>query len=346
MDDNSTKMTRVTAVVAPGSHNNARYQFNFSLWKPSDNSSTLFFTREFDYSTNDLKLVSSIEELGKIILSLFLCDSVPRKLYCFEYGIDPSDGDSLKFWRVFGQPRTHLESEQIISSKSFNRLGLFNQGPMLNIDFVPPESDIKFWFEFLSQNPHISASLALIQESFGLAHELYAGLRITSFTDLSTVLLLLVSGLESLFTYGSESHADISFKFRTVGAAFYTRYVKQTSLERSNINQRGKFTYTEIKNILRILYELRSAIAHGNFNLTFFSEKKIRKLLDDLFAIVGVGEVNKDMKSIYFAHLLLALGLLENHILGIFRDARANLNMGVNILDEMLNDNVDSPTAA
>ena len=347
MEGNSTKRKQVTAVVAPGSFNNARYHFDFSLWKPSDNSRTMIFTREFERSTDDLKLVSSIEELEKIILSLFLCDFVPRKIYYFEYGaVNPSDDLSLRFWRVFGQPRTYLESEQIIDGKSFHRLGSFNFTPMLNIDSVSPEFAIKSWFDLLTQNPHIAASLALIQESFGLAHELNAGSRITSFTELSTVLLLLVSGLESLFTYGSDSHADISFKFRTVGAAFYTKYVNETSLRKNPIDSRGKFTYTEFKNILQILYDLRSTIAHGNFNLTFFSEKKIRKSLDDLFSIVHVVDVNKDMKSIYFVSLLLALGLLEKHILGIFRDTKTNLNMGVNILDEMLNDNVDSSTAA
>jgi len=342
MTANSTRRTRVTAVVAPGSHNNARYSFEFSLWKPTDNSSTLFFTRDFEDNAKDSELVDSIEELEKIILSLFLCDSVPRKLYCFEYGNSSIDENNQKFWRVFGLSRTHLESEQILSSKSFSRLGLFNRTPLLNIDSVPSESEIMTWFKFLSQNAHISASLALIQESFGLAHELLAGFRITSFTELSTVILLLVSGLESLFTHQSDSHADISFKFRTVGAAFYTKYVNEASLESDIMKQRGKFSYTEIKNILQILYDLRSTIAHGNFNLTFFSKKKIRESLDDLFSKVGVGEVNKNMKSIYFAHLLLSLGFLENHILGIFRDAKANLNMGVNILDTMLNESVDT----
>ncbi|MBK9924558.1 MAG: hypothetical protein IPP66_04625 [Anaerolineales bacterium] len=342
MVDNSSKGTLVTAVVAPGSFNNARYQFDFSLWKPSDNSRTILFSREFEQFENDSNLLSSIEELEKIILSLFLCDSVPRKIYYFEYTVDSSAADRLKFLRVFGQPRAHFESEQFIHTKSFFRLGHFTQSPLENVDFVPPESDIKSWFNFLSQNAHISASLALIQESFGLAHELYAGLRITSFTELSTVLLLLVSGLESLFTHGSDSHADISFKFRTVGAAFYTKYFQKSSLQRNDINQRGKFTYTEIKNILRLLYDLRSTIAHGNFNLTFFSEKRIGKLLDNLFSAVGVGEVSKDMKSIYFAHLLLSLELLEGHILGVFRGAKSSLNMGVDILDEVLSDKDNS----
>ena len=59
-------------------------------------------------------------------------------------------------------------------------------------------------------------------------------------------------------------------------------------------------------------------------------------MLDELFKKVGVGEVRSDMKSNYYAQLLIALEFLESHILEIFRTAKENLNKGVNILDEML----------
>ena len=332
------KKTRVTAFVAPGSSNNASYDFDFSLWKPSDNSGTLLFTREFENDTDDYLLLKSIEELEKIILALFLCDSVPRKIYFFEYSEALSENPEtystgMKFWRVFGQPRAHFESEQIISSKSFSRLGLFNETPLRKIDYVASESEIKSWFEFLSENSHIASSLQLIQASFGLAHELYAGFRIINFTELSTVLLLLVSGLEILFT--QPRSRKISYEFRTVGAAFYSKYVSETAFQENSFVRKGKFETSNFEDILRILYKLRSSIAHGNFNLTFFSDEKIRELLDDLFSLVSVGKFNKDMKRIYFAHLLIALGILENHILEIFRNAKTDLNKGVKILDEI-----------
>lgn len=336
MTEGLSAKTRVVAVVAPGAYNNARYDFNFSDWKPLDNASIMCFVREFECSVNDSELLKSIDELQRIILALFLCDAIPRKIYFFEYGENLSEQDRTKFWRVFGQPRTHFETEQLIGSKSFSRLGLFNPMPMIKIDYVAPENEIISWFNFLTESNSISSSLQLIQESFGLAHELYAGLRITDFTALSTVILLLVSGLESLFTNQADSHADISFKFQTVGAAFYTKYVDEISLKSKNPDSKRKFIYKDFKNILGILYDLRSDIAHGSFNLAFFNDKERRKRLDKLFSLVGVGEVNKDMKSIYFAHLLLALGLMENHFLEIFRSAKSNLRDGVKVLDKIL----------
>ena len=344
MKVNSQQKTRVLAVVAPGSSNNARYDFDFGSWEPSDNSITMLFSRYFDPEVDDLTLLKSVEELQKIILALFLTDSIPRKIHFFEYGEGLSKEHRGKFLRVLGQRRTYLETEQTISFKSVVRVGLSNMPR--SIDSVADKSVIKSWFEFLSQNPHISSSLQLIQESFGLAHELHAGLRITNFAELSTVLLLLVSGLESVFIHSADSNADISFKFRTVGAAFYSKFVGKIPFEDSDPFQKGKFKYKDFKDILRILYSLRSSIAHGGFGFDFFNKAKIRDSLDDLFTKVGVGEVRKDMKSIYFGHLLIALAVLENHILEIFRTAKANLNKGVKILDEMLDDEAHGPKAA
>lgn len=349
-DELSTK-TRVVAVVAPGAYNNARYDFSFSDWKPSDNSIILYFAREFEYNINENELLKSIDELQRIILALFLCDSIPRKIHFFEYGESLSPGGEVweKFWGVFGQPRTHFETEQLIRSKSSSRLGLFNPMPMIKIDYVAPENEIFSWFTFLAENNSISSSLQLIQESFGLAHELFTGLRIIDIAELSTVLLLLVSGLESLFTKDANSQADISFKFKTVGAAYYSKYVNVPDLSRNELDNNRKFSYKDFKTILGILYNLRSVIAHGNTNLKaiFFggeetkSVKGTRSDLKRLFSLVRIGEVNEDMRSIYFAQLLLALQRLESHILEIFKSAKENLNKGVNILDEML-ENSDS----
>src|SRR6266508_4961230 len=212
-------MTHVVAVVAPGSANNGRYTFDFSLWNPLDRSSIMLFSREFDPACDDHTLLKSMEELQKIILALFLTDSIPRRIYFFEY--DLAQENQITFWRVFGQPQGAHETEEQIIANALNRVGILNH--VHTNDLVASEAVIKSWFDFLSQYPVISSSLQLLQESFGLSHELSSGPRIMNFSELSTVLLLLVSGLESLFTHGSDSTADISFKFRTVGAAFYTR---------------------------------------------------------------------------------------------------------------------------
>lgn len=335
----NSQTTRVLAVVGPGSANNGRYNIDLGSWELADKSFTMLFTQDFDPEVDDRALLKSVEELQKILLALFITDSIPRRIFCFEYGDNLTELQRMKFWRVFGIPRTHLETEQIVETKSFSRVGLFNIEHVLRpLDFVAGQSIVQPWFEFFSNNPHIASSLLLIQESYGLAHELVAGLRITNFAELSTVLLLLVSGLESVFTNPDDSHADISFKFRTVGAAFYSKYVNRESLGRAVGFHTGKFTYKEFKDILNIIYGLRSSIAHGGFGFNFFEKEKIQKSLDKLFEKVGVSAVDNKMKTVYFANLMAALGILEVHILEIYKGAKENLNKGVNILDEILED--------
>ena len=46
-----------------------------------------------------------------------------------------------------------------------------------------------------------------------------------NYHDLSLAIILLVSGLESIFTSSADDTADISFKFRVVGAIYYEKYV-------------------------------------------------------------------------------------------------------------------------
>jgi hypothetical protein len=334
MKENYQQKTRVIAIVAPGSANNGRYNFTLGSWELLDNSLSMFFSHEFDIDTDHHTLLEAVEELQKIILALFLTDSIPRRIFCFEYGENIPKPDLFNLWQVFGVPRTHLESEQIINTKSVARIGMSLYGRPL--DFVADESVIKPWFEFLLQNPKIASSLQLIQEAYGLARELTTGVRITSFAELSTVILLLVSGLESVFTNPDDTHADISFKFQTVGAAFYSKFVSDKTFENeiSFSHRRGKYSYKDFKDILHMLYDLRSSIAHGGFGLNYFNKKK--KKMNDLFTKVGVPEVGQDVKSRYFLTLLQALDILEEHILEIFRAAKENLKKGVNILDEIM----------
>lgn len=334
----NSQTTRVLAVVGPGSANNGRYNLKLGSWELVDKSFTMLFSQDFDPEVDDRTLLKSVEELQKILLALFITDSIPRRIFCFEYGDNLTQLQRMKFWRVFGVPRTHLESEQIVETKSFSRIGLFNieHFYVRPLDFVAGQSVVQPWFEFFSNHPRIASSLLLIQESYGLAHELSSGLRITNFAELSTVLLLLVSGLESIFTNPDDSNADISFKFRTVGAAFYSKYVNEESLGRTVGFHTGTFTYKEFKDILNIIYGLRSSIAHGGFGFGFFEKEKIQKSLDKLFEKVGVSAVDNQIKTVYFSNLITALGILEVHILEIYRSAKENLNRGVNILDEML----------
>jgi hypothetical protein len=98
-----------------------------------------------------------------------------------------------------------------------------------------------------------------------------------------------------------------------VGAIFYSKFVGDTAFDDRISVHKGKYKFKDFKDILSILYNLRSSIAHGGFGFDFFNKNKIRYLLDELFKKVGVGEVHSDMKSIYYAHLLIALGFLENH---------------------------------
>ena len=59
---------------------------------------------------------------------------------------------------------------------------------------------------------------------------------------------------------------------------------------------------------------------------------------DPLAKIFTLSAVDNQIRTIYFTNLITALGILEVHILEIYRSAKENLNEGVNILDEMLED--------
>lgn len=332
MKDSSPQKTRVIATVAPGSANNGKYDFHLGSWELSDdNSFSMSFSREFELDAKHDTLIKAVDDLQNILLALFLTDSIPRKIFCFEYGDNiPEKPKLFNLWKVFGTPRSHLESEQIINAKSFARIGVSTYERPL--DYVADESDIKTWYEFLLQNNKISSSLQLIQEAYGIARELSNGVRITSFTEISTVILLLVSGLESIFTKSDENHSDISFKFRTVGAAFYSKFVNDAPIKYTT-GYSKKYSYKDFKGILQLFYDLRSSVAHGGLGINYFSK---RDKMNKLFKKIGIMEVNQDVKSLYFINLLQALDILVRHILELYRSAKENLNKGVNILDEML----------
>jgi hypothetical protein len=146
-----------------------------------------------------------------------------------------------------------------------------------------------------------------------------------------------VAGLESIFTYEQTSQEDaaLAFKVRHVGAAYYAKHVDARTLQQQE-PPRKKLTVQQMMAVLRILYGLRSSIAHGEWRLDFFQDKRTKQKLNRLFSHLGVGAVNEDTPSIYYGHLLLALGLFEVHVLALFRSAIRQLEEGAGILVQLI----------
>jgi hypothetical protein len=334
MSDKKARI-QVVATAGPGSGNNAKYSFEFSEWKPVDQSTLIRFIRGFSADVTDNELFEALQELQQVLASMFLSDSVSRKVYYFEQNGELDDELRIKFWRVFGHPKNFDERDVDYTTQSFSRIGLKHETPLRDVDYVPNEKVVSDWYLFLEKHARISSSVQLLQEAFGHSHLLYSKNRIVRLPELATVILLLVSGLESLFRYGEESNADISFKFRTVGAAFYKTYVNSEILSKSFGRDTRKLTFSEFKSVLKFLYDLRSQIAHGDMQREFFGNKNLKKM-NKLFKLLSVGEVKPEMKTILFAHLILAVQQLEPHILAIVRLAKDDLTKGVKILDEIL----------
>ena len=136
----------------------------------------------------------------------------------------------------------------------------------------------------------------------------------------------MVAGLENLFFHRSSDQADISFKFRVVGSAYYAKYVTDDFLSQYEDGAR-KLNPSEIKELLGLLYSLRSAIAHGKGGS--YSSGKSTKLWKRLFEILHVAETDPTDRSKFYSHVLLSLGILQKHIFALISCSKDQLAKGL-----------------
>ena len=316
------------AVVGPGSTNNAKYSFTLSEWSVEDHSVFMIFRRTFSTGFQDEVIYSAIAELEHILISLFINDHVPRKLFYFWYPTSLDKETRVRLLFMLGQTRSALEPDPTVLSQSFQQTGwIFNKKTDWPLDTLPPNTSIKEWFDLLRNDESIAGSVGLLQNSFATINRMSGQYRYYDYWELSAALILMVSGLESLFFSRSDEHADISFKFKIVGTAYYTKYVTDEFFLRFGEDER-KLGASQVMELLAALYGLRSKIAHGKSRAIFLGKQA--KDWKKVFDILRVQWKEPDDKKMFFSHLLLALGLLQKHIFALIWCSKENLSKGVN----------------
>ena len=201
-----------------------------------------------------------------------------------------------------------------------------------DLDTLPSNESITEWFEFFRNNDSISVSVGLIQNSFAIINKMQGKFRYYDYVELSAALILMVSGLESILLARSEEHADISFKFKTVGTAYYTKYVTDDFFSKFSIHA-GKLSVAKVKALLGTLYGLRSGIAHGR-SRSIFHGKRVGEYWKPLFGAVHVQWIGPEDK-LFFSSILSALGMAQKHIFALIWCSKENLSKGVKIVDEL-----------
>jgi len=322
------------AVVGPGSTNNAKYAFDLSGWSVEDHSLSMTFRRPFLVEFTDEEIYLAVADLEHILSSLFVNDHIPRKIFYFFY---PGPGSrhkevGLRLTFMLGQSGGASRPNPAVSREAFSQTGwIYNKKTDWPSDVVPSTASITKWIELFRNNESIAGCVGLLQNSFATINRMAGEYRHYEYMALASAFILMISGLESLFLKGSD-HADVSFKFKMIGTAYYTKYVTSDFLTKFGPETK-KLSSSEIMNLLGALYDIRSAIAHGRTR-SLFSGKQAKQWKPVFEALRVQWKEPKD-KNMFFSNLLLALGLLQKHILALIWCSGENLNKGADIVNDL-----------
>jgi hypothetical protein len=319
------------AIIGPDSLNNAKYRFQMGGWWAEDYLPLrIKFRHTLPLDFEEAEVYQAVYDLENILLSMFVNDYIPRRILHFDHERTLEKEKALQLMTIFGQCGDPFGSEKETVIKCFAQRGMPFPTDW-HLDIVPSTDSIEEWFKLFSKNPSVAAGVGLIQESFA-AINLFAGThRYHNYLELSKAIILMTSGLESLFFKNSEDHkTDISFKFRLIGAIFYERYVTEGFLREAY--RLKKFSFTEIKSILGAIYDIRSVIAHGKAQDVFRKRNRLKKWRE-LFEIMSISE-QPDM-SMFLRNIVLCMSLLQPHVLALIRCSKHELSKGAKIVDEI-----------
>jgi hypothetical protein len=332
--DKHPNQIMLSAFVGPGSMKNAAYQIDLASWSAKDKSLYLIFDRALPLEFNEEQIYSAVNDLESILLALFVNDHIPRKIFFFNFPSDLDEESTLKLITILGNRHAQLPNEELLA-KIFSQGGLiFNFKWQDSFNTVPSNQVIAEWFQFFSQNKSISTSIDLVQESFSLINQLNGNFGFYDYLKLSSAIILLVSGLESLFFQNSDDKADISFKFRVIGAIYYEKYVLDEFFKVFNDGS-TKLSFSQMKNLFGLLYDIRSDIAHGRSPDVFNGSKKNNKRWNKFINLLHVAPVSENLQGSLTKIISFSLGSLEKHLLGLIYCSKENLIKGVKIVDEI-----------
>jgi hypothetical protein len=334
-----SEQIQILAHVGPGSLNNAKYALNIAGWEVVDHTMCLSIAKQVHKKFNEPLLNQALRDLENLILAIFISDHIPRSIFYFDYPQDLEMPDQMFFQQVLGNPPNPIvDSVEKTIIQSFTQSGwIFNFKPGDVQDMVPANQTVEEWFNLLSQKPHLASSLSLLQYSFRSINLLFASYRYGDYLQLTNAILAMISGLESIFFHASDDHADITFKFQIVGTAYYTKFASEEFLGRFSSEGRKikKLSFAEFKFLLKQLYGMRSKIAHGSIRELLYGKDSARNW-NKFFEGLNVGKFDTGSVAHLRGHVLLALGLLQKHILALISCAKQELAKGPSILDELL----------
>jgi hypothetical protein len=319
------------AIVGPDSMNNAKYRFRIAGWSAEKNLPGLIkFRYTLASKFQEIDVYRAVSDLENILLSMFVNDYIPRRILHFDHERTLEEEKALQLMSIFGQCGDPFGNQKETLIKCFAQRGLpFSTD--WHLDIVPPTASIEEWFALFSKESSLAASIGLIQESFAAINQFAGTHRYHNYLELTKAIILMISGLESLFFNNSGDHkSDISFKFRLIGAIFYEKYVTEEFL--SQVYRLRKFSFIEIKLILGTIYDIRSVIAHGKAQDLFRKRSQLNKW-KKLFKIMRISE--QPDTSMFFRNIVLSTSLLQPHLLALIICSKNRLSKGAKIVDEI-----------
>lgn len=325
----TSKIPLLATVLFPTS-TNAKYDYYIGNWKRGGGNplvSLFQSSLNIDEQNVEAAAIKLIDDLNNVLLSFYINDYLPKKIYYFQSDGLGSGQTSLLLSGILGTGKVFPEeSIEQIAAKSFSRFTFFTPKEFNNINYEIPKKEILEWYTFFNNNPFVARSLMLIQEGYGYLHALFHEGHTRYFDQylFRSAILLVIAGLENLLLQNEKT--EIAFKFSTIGAVFYEKYVSDEYFASFN-SSITKLSFTDFLEVLKILYDIRSKIAHGTHN--FLSNR-----IDNMLQKLNVHSPT-DSNSAFRQHSLIALNLLQVHILGIIKCAGENLKKGGDIIKEI-----------
>lgn len=322
------------AKVGSGSFSNALYNFELGGWSVSEHPGHMLCTTLLPKKFKEADVYSAISNLENITISLFVNDHIPRRIFYFNHSDDIPKKTKLFLMTILGQCGDPVGRDRDLTLRAFSQgVSICAFKPIELIDEIASIDALKEWFELLKENGPVAASIGLIQESFAALNEFSMSHRYHDYLALSKAIILMISGLEGLFFNKSNDKADISFKFKLVGALFYERFVTEDFMQRFG-SDAHKLSFNEMKDLLGHLYDIRSMIAHGKAQ-SVLRGKELKKW-NAVFELLHVGPIETHRKSHFLRHIVLALGLFQRHLFALISCSKENLTKGAKIVDEIL----------
>lgn len=329
----------IKAKIRGAAMKNVQYSFNIGGWQVSPEVLPMGMVciTKVNSEMSESALFATIDSLKNALLSLFITDFYPRKIIDFTFPLKgfsnpPTEEEQFihKIGMIFGFPQSFSPTVEQIALDSFFSSGwIFNAEANDELTTLTDDKIIREWHTFFTQNPNIAKSASLIQESFGLTNKLNNNQSFFDSFALSSAIIFLVSGLESIFRKNETDHSDISFKFSYVGSVFYKLYVTDKFFSRF-LGKTTKLDPLQFHMLLKVLYDIRSDIAHG-------SHSKVGKI-ETWRPIFDVFRVNPNIRDrvLLNRHIAFSLGLLQKHIIALLVQSRDNLNLGTKVFEKIL----------